>query len=204
MLSKKIIPASGTTKSRRRANTSEANVLASTKLSTGKKGKKETELVFEFSGTINSGAADNASAYELAPIIKVKATGKGKNREPATTKLGAPVSLASEVYTASNNEATLTTPRAKLTASKQEELIVNGALLTAALGRKIDGNNDGQPGGDYIVTISGARVNVGGMPLARVQRQPANVADVIDHLLARAELTELYLTRPRARHPRRA
>ena len=73
-------------------------------------------------------AADNASAYELAPVIKVKATGKGKNRKPATTKLGTPVPPASAVYNASNDQVTLT-PRGKLTASKPEELIVNGPLV---------------------------------------------------------------------------
>ena len=113
------------------------------KVGKGKKAKKETVLVLEFSGALNAGAADNASAYELAPVIKVKASGKGKNRKPATTKLGAPVAPASAVYNASNNSVTLT-PRGKLTASKPEELIVNGALVTDTLGREIDGNDDGQ------------------------------------------------------------
>jgi hypothetical protein len=47
------------------------------------------------------------------------------------------------------------TPRGKLTASKPEELIVNGSLVTDTLGREIDGSDDGQPGGDYVATISG-------------------------------------------------
>jgi hypothetical protein len=41
------------------------------------------------------------------------------------------------------------TPRGKLTASKPEELIINGSLLTDTLGREVDGNDDGQPGGDF-------------------------------------------------------
>ena len=65
------------------------------------------------------------------------------------------------------------TPRGKLTASKPEELIVNGALVTDTLGREIDGDDDGQAGGDYIATISGSRVTAGGLPLARTRRQPA-------------------------------
>ena len=44
--------------------------------------------------------------------------------------------MASAVY--SNNQVTLT-PRVKLTSSKPEELIVNGALITDTLGRGIDG-----------------------------------------------------------------
>ncbi len=59
------------------------------------------------------------------------------------------------------------------------------------LGREIDGNDDGQPGGDYIATISGTRVTAGGIPLVRSQRQPASVADVVDALLERGELAGL-------------
>ena len=98
--------------------------------------------------------------------------------------------MASAIYNPSNNTVTLT-PRGKLTASKPEELIVKGTLVTDTLGREIDGHGDGQPGGDYIVTISGSRVTAGDLPLARIQRQAASVADVVDHLLARGELAEL-------------
>ena len=144
------------------------------KVGKGKKAKKETVLVLQFSGALNAGAADNANAYELAPVIKVKATGKGKHKKPATTKLGTPVTPASAVYTASNNQVTLT-PRGTLNLTKPEELIVKAALVTDTLGREIDGNDDGQPGGDYIATISGSRVTVGGLPLARTREQPATV-----------------------------
>ena len=68
------------------------------KVGTGKKAKKETVIVVDFSGALNAASADNAGAYELAPIIKVKATGKGKNNKPATTKLGPLVPVASAVY----------------------------------------------------------------------------------------------------------
>ncbi|MFI5460129.1 MAG: RHS repeat-associated core domain-containing protein [Isosphaerales bacterium] len=160
------------------------------KVGKGKKAKKETVLVLQFSGALNAGAADNANAYELAPVITVKATGKGKHKKPPTTKLGTPVKLASAVYTAANNEVTLT-PRGTLNLTKPEELIVKAALVTDTLGRPIDGNDDGQPGGDFVATISGTRVTAGGLPLARTQRRPASIADMVDHLLARGELGEL-------------
>ena len=86
-------------------------------------------------------------------MIKVKASGKGKNKKPATTKLGALVPVDSSIHSATNNAVTLT-PRTKLTTSKPEELIVNGSLLTDILGREVDGNDDGQPGGDYLATIT--------------------------------------------------
>ncbi len=167
------------------------------KIGKGKKAKKETVLVLQFSGALNAAAADNAGAYDLATIIKVKAMGKGKNRKPATTKLGTPVTPASAVYTSSNNQVTLT-PRGTLNLTKPEELIVNGALLIDTLGREIDGADDGQPGGDYIATISGSRVTVGGLPLARTGEQPATISAAIDALLARGDLTGLTRS-PRAR-----
>ena len=102
---------------------------------TGTKAKKETVLVLQFSGSLNAGTADNAGAYELASVIKVKASGKGKNRKPATIKLGSPVPVASAIYNGSNEQVTLA-PRTKLTASKPEELIVNGTLITDTLGRE--------------------------------------------------------------------
>ncbi len=134
------------------------------KLGKGKKAKKETVLVLQFSGALNASAADNTGGYELAPVEKVKATGKGKNKKPATSKLGKPVALASADFTASNNQVTLT-PRGTLKLTKAEELLVDAPLVTDTLGREIDGNDDGQPGGDFIATISGSRVTVGGLPL---------------------------------------
>ena len=168
------------------------------KVGKGKKAKKETVLVLQFSGALNAGAADNANAYELAPVITVKATGKGKHKKPPTTKLGTSVKLASAVYTSSNNQVTLT-PRGTLNLAKPEELIVKAALVTDTLGRQIDGNDNGQAGGNYIATISGSRVTVGGLPLARTQSRPASVEDTIDAVLARSGLAEL----TRSLHARR-
>ncbi len=166
------------------------------KVGKGKKAKKETVLVLQFSGALNAGAADNANAYELAPVITVKATGKGKHKKPPTTTLGTSVKLASAVYT--SNQVTLT-PRGTLNLAKPEELIVKAALVTDTLGRQIDGNDNGQAGGNYIATISGSRVTVGGLPLARTQSRPASVEDTIDAVLARSGLAEL----TRSLHARR-
>jgi RHS repeat-associated protein len=157
------------------------------KIGKGKKAKKETVIVVSYSGALNASAADNASAYEIAPVLTIKASGKGKNHKPATTKLGTPIPFASASYTASNNQVILT-PRGTLNSSKPEELIINAALVTDTFGREIDGNDDGQPGGDYIATINGSRVTTGGIALARIRRGPSSIADVVDHLLARGEL----------------
>ncbi len=168
------------------------------KIGTGKKAKKETVIVVDFSGALNAASANNAGAYELAPLIKVKASGKGKNKKPATTKLGALAAVASAAYMASNDSVTLI-PRAKLTTSKPEELVVNGTLILDTLGRGIDGAANGQPGSDYIATMSGTRVTAGGLPLARTQSRPASVEDTIDAVLARSGLAQM----TRSLHARR-
>ncbi|MFI5460676.1 MAG: Ig-like domain-containing protein, partial [Isosphaerales bacterium] len=170
--------------------TAESLQVETIRVGKARKAKKETVLVLQFSGALNAGAADNANAYELAPVITVKAKGKGKHKQPATTKLGTPVTPASAVYTGANNQVTLT-PRGTLNLKKPEELIVNAALLTDALGREIDGKDDGQAGGDYIATINGSRVTPGGLPLARTRERPAAVPAAIDALLAHGELTGL-------------
>ncbi len=42
------------------------------------------------------------------------------------------------------------------------------------VGREIDGTGDGQPGSEFIATISAARVTTGGLSLARRPRQSAS------------------------------
>ncbi len=117
---------------------------------------------------MNVGTADDVNASKPAPIIKIKASGRGKNRKPATNKLGSPVPVASAVYSVSDDEVILT-PRTKLTASKPEELVVNGALITDTLGRDIDGGDNGQAGSDYIATITGTRVTAVAAPLLKIE-----------------------------------
>jgi hypothetical protein len=46
-----------------------------------------------------------------------------------------------------------------LTSSKPEELTVSGTLITDALGRELDGDDDRQAGSDFIATISGRRIH---------------------------------------------
>jgi hypothetical protein len=72
---------------------------------------------------------------------------------------------------------------------KPAGLVVNGSLVTDTLGREIDGKDDGQPGGDFIATISGNRATAGGIPLVGTLPQPSTVPDAIDHVLARGKLT---------------
>jgi hypothetical protein len=166
------------------------------RVGTGRKAKSEQVVLLQFSGALNARAADNTEAYELDPIIKVAASGKGKHKKPAMTKLGPPAPAASAVY--SNDQVTLT-PRAKFSSSKSEELIVNGSLVTDTLDRGIDGADDGVAGSNYIATIAGARVTTGGIALVRTEGQLSRTVGAIEYLLARGELAGLTDTRVRAR-----
>ncbi len=75
------------------------------------------------------------------------------------------------------------------------------SLSVTRVDRPIDGNDDRQPGGDYIATISGSRVTIGGLPLARTCAEPTTVPDEIDALPARGALARLTLA-PRTRSAR--
>ena len=166
------------------------------KVGKGTKAKKENVLVLQFSGPLTAATADSLGAYGLAPIIKVKAHGKGKHRQPATIKLGKVVTPVSAVYAAATNRVTLT-PRGTLNLTKPEELVVRGALVTDALGRPIDGNDDGQAGGDYIATIKGGRATAGGgVPLART-RTESDAASMASHAIPRATSSKTSLTKTR-------
>ena len=66
--------------------------------------------------------------------------------------------------------------------------------MTDTLGRGIDGGDDGQAGSDYIATLTGSRVTVGGVPAVRTAAQPAVAHSAVDALLASDELTGLTRT----------
>jgi hypothetical protein len=63
--------------------------------------------------------------------------------------------------------------------------------LTDIHGREIDGAIDGQAGSEYLGTIIGNRVTVGGIASVRSQGQPPKIGPVVDYLLRRGELAEL-------------
>jgi len=155
------------------------------KVGKGKKAKNETVLVLGFSGALSAAAADNPGAYQIAPIIKTK--GKGRHGKPGT-KIGRSVPPASADYNGSNETVTLT-PRGKPNLANLEQLTVDGELVTDALGRPIDGSDDGQPGSDYVADFSKRGVTVVAKALARARSQPALTALAVDALLERGELT---------------
>jgi hypothetical protein len=147
--------------------------VATVKVGTGRKAKKATGLVIQFSGALNPARAQDLAAYQLL---------SGKTKKSHTT-LNKPVLLSSATYNASAHTVTLI-PRSKLNPAQPEQLRITGSVLTDSFGRSVDGNDDGQPGGEFVATTKGKSVamatfsNTGAVPLSRL------ALEAIDRVLA--------------------
>jgi hypothetical protein len=137
--------------------------IATVKVGTGKKARKTTGLVLQFSAALNMTQAQSLTAFHLL---------SGKVKKSRTT-YSKPVPLSSAIYNASAHTVTLI-PKSKLNLAQPEQLRITASLLTDSLGRPIDGNHDGQPGGDYVVILSKGKVT----PLA-VPRTTAAAVDIV-------------------------
>ncbi len=141
---------------------------------TVKKHKKVTVIVLQFSGALNASDAQNQLLYSLAPETTKK----------HVIKLGKAVAPATAVYNASTNTVTLT-PKKALVLNPPEQLKINSSGLLDALGRALDGNNDGQAGGNFVATLSKQGITLerlGGAPSSRL------AATAVDHLLEKGAL----------------
>ena len=110
-------------------------------------------LDIKFSGAV-SGAGDLA-AYELSSI-----TTKTVKKKHVTTlkriKLSSVLPASSPTTTAVNLVLA-----AKPNLGQTDELQITAADLTDSLGRALDGNDDGQPGGNFIGTITKSGFSLG-------------------------------------------
>ena len=108
--------------------------------------KTEQVIVLDFSGDLSPGAAGNAGNYSLATVAKAKKKSKR-------------VALSRAAYNDAPNTVTLMTAK-KLALSPPLLLTINAAGLLDAEGRPLDGNGDGQPGGNFVATLSTGRVTI--------------------------------------------
>jgi hypothetical protein len=126
-----------------------------------------TRIVVDFSGPVNAGQADVLATYRL--------TASGKHGS-FTAKNAKRVSLKSAVYIESTDSVTIV-PKRPFVLTKPIQLRVAGLSplgLTDMLGRLIDGNHDGQPGGDAVINITKKSVTI----LAKSQTRATAVATV--------------------------
>jgi hypothetical protein len=107
------------------------------------KKKSTTVLVVSFSGALETGPAENPGDYHLVALGKAR-----KSSKPP----GKLVALTSAVFDPTRNTVTLT-PKGTVP-NQTLQLTVTAAGTLDAEGRPIDGNRDGQPGGDAVVVVS--------------------------------------------------
>ena len=119
------------------------------------KKRQITEIILAFSGGLNATEAANIAEYHLVEA--------GRNGS-FTAKNAKPIKLVSAVYNSTNDTVTLT-PKKKFVLSKKAQLVVNGeppSGLEDSESRLIDGNHDGQAGGNAVAVLTiqgGATVN---------------------------------------------
>jgi hypothetical protein len=135
----------------------------------GKKHTKEEVIVVQFSGELNPATAQNLGDYALATVPK----GRKKSKGDVLTRA---------VYNASTTTVTLTPRKQPVVLQPPLRLSITAAGLLDTSGHEIDGNGDGQPGGNYvgILTKIGASAVVADQPA-----HPAVLAPgAVDALLA--------------------
>ncbi len=122
--------------------------ITTVKLGTGKKAKKTTGLVLQFSDALNMTQAQSLAPYQLSMLGKDKKFG---------TKDDKGVKLASAIYNTTTHTVTLI-PKQAFNKNQLQQLRVKSAFLTDTYGRPIDGNHVGQAGGDYVANLSKNKV----------------------------------------------
>ena len=106
------------------------------------KSKKTTQvIVIQFSGALNARDAQAIGNFSLTTIPSSR-----KQKSKA-------VALSQATYNPANNTLRLVT-RKPLVINPPLKVTLNAAGLLDSLGRPLDGNHDGQPGGNGVVTIS--------------------------------------------------
>jgi plastocyanin len=112
-----------------------------------------TQITVDFSGAVNVSEADSVTTYRLATA------GKKGSFDAKNARL---FKLKSAVYDAALHEVTLN-PKKPFGLSKPVQLRVNGlppAGLLDSLGRLIDGDHNGTPGGNAVAVLRASGVTL--------------------------------------------
>jgi len=114
---------------------------------TGSPRVQEQSIVIHFSGALNAAEADHAATYHLVMSGK---------RGSFAAKNSRAIGIASASYDPASNTVVLRTKK-PFSLTKPLQLTIHGtgaSGLQDAEGRLIDGNDDGQPGGDAVFVIT--------------------------------------------------
>ncbi len=132
------------------------------KLGSGKKAKTKSETALEIQFSAPVAGAGDLAAYQLAGVMTKKV-----KKKPVTTYK--PIKLASALPASNPTTSSVSLfPAAKPNLSQTDHLEINALDLTDAMGRALDGNDDGKPGGSFLATFWKSGVNVDAVNLARV------------------------------------
>ena len=148
--------------------------VATVKVGTGKKAKRQTGLLVQLSGALNPGQAEGLVAYHLL---------SGKVKKKGHINFNKPIPLSSAIYNSSAHILTLV-PKSKLNLAQPERLTITASMLTDFLGRPLDGNHDGQPGGDFVATLKGKSATIAATTNAKKTSFSSVVPEVVDRVLA--------------------
>jgi hypothetical protein len=116
---------------------------------TEKIGRRKSIKVLDvsFSGALNAGDATNTAAYMLDATA-------GTRKHPRGFSI--PLPFGAATYSPATYTVQLT-PIGKIP-NRTMELTIDSGLVRDAEGRPLDGNHDGQPGGDFVATLNRAGV----------------------------------------------
>ena len=140
------------------------------------KAKSTMELLLQFTGALNAGTAQNLGVYHLDQASRTRKGGTQYNK---------PVALASVSYNASTDTVTLLA-RSKLNLAQPEELRITASQLPDVYGRPVDGNHDGQPGGDFVALLTKRSVKI-----ESIATSSSLTAKAVDALLSAGKLQRI-------------
>jgi plastocyanin len=153
--------------------------VASVQLTENRK-HQVTGITIDFSGAVNAAEADSPAIYRLAM------PGKKGSFDAKNAKV---IKLKSAVYDGTRDAVTLT-PRKPFALTKPVQVRINGlppSGLQDTSGRLIDGNHDGQPGGNATAVLTRRGVTLdavvarvsGGSPAIRAVTAAATLDPVV-------------------------
>jgi plastocyanin len=132
-------------------------VTATSVQATEDKHHRVAEIIVDFSGPVNASEAENTGMYRL--------TMTGGN-DSFIAKNAAVVKLASATYNAALDQVILK-PKRPFTLANCVQVVIDGQQpggLQDSYGRVINGDNDGQPGGDVVAMICRTPMGMDEMP----------------------------------------
>jgi RHS repeat-associated protein len=138
--------------------------------------KKLNVIAIVFSGDLDPGSAQNLSNYQLTTASRGRKSGRAA---------GKPIPLKSATYDPRTRTVTLTAKK-PLSLSQPVRLRIIGSGIRSAWGQALDGQHNGQPGGDFLAILTGRGVSI-------LRDEPPRIAAVlsaraVDSLLETGEI----------------